>query len=56
VAPVSPEAPGPDRAVLVVGDVVNDVLVRPLSGINDDSDTRAQIVRRPGGSAANLAC
>ncbi len=42
--------------VLVVGDVINDVLVRPLAEITTDSDTRAQIVRRPGGSAANLAC
>lgn len=42
--------------VLVVGDVINDVLVRPLAQITPDSDTRAQIVRRPGGSAANLAC
>lgn len=42
--------------VLVVGDVINDVLVRPLTRITPDSDTRSQIVRRPGGSAANLAC
>ena len=42
--------------VLVVGDVINDVLVRPLAEITPDSDTRSQIVRRPGGSAANLAC
>lgn len=42
--------------VLVVGDVINDVLVRPLTEITPDSDTRSQIVRRPGGSAANLAC
>ena len=43
------------RAV-VVGDVINDVLVRPLAPVTPDSDTRAEIVRRPGGSAANLAC
>ena len=42
--------------VLVVGDVINDVLVRPLGSITPDSDTASQIVRRPGGSAANLAC
>lgn len=42
--------------VLVVGDVINDVLVRPLAEITPDSDTRSQILRRPGGSAANLAC
>jgi sugar/nucleoside kinase (ribokinase family) len=42
--------------VLVVGDVINDILVRPLSAVTVDSDTRSEIVRRPGGSAANLAC
>lgn len=42
--------------VVVVGDVINDVLVRPLGPVTRDSDTRAKIVRRPGGSAANLAC
>lgn len=46
--------PGPGR-VVVVGDVVTDVLVRPLGPVTPDSDTRAAIVRRPGGSAANLA-
>ncbi len=52
------EAPAPlaRGGVLVVGDVINDVLVRPLAPITIDSDTRSQIVRRPGGSAANLAC
>lgn len=40
----------------MVGDVINDVLVRPLTDITADSDTASQIVRRPGGSAANLAC
>lgn len=42
--------------VLVVGDVINDILVRPFTAVTIDSDTRSQIVRRPGGSAANLAC
>jgi sugar/nucleoside kinase (ribokinase family) len=46
--------PGAGR-VVVVGDVINDVLVRPLGPVTPDSDTRAEIVRRPGGSAANLA-
>lgn len=47
---------GPGRPrVVVVGDVINDVLVRPLGPVAPDTDTRAQIVRRPGGSAANLA-
>ena len=44
------------RRVIVVGDIINDVLVRPLSAVTTDSDTRAEIIRRPGGSAANLAC
>lgn len=42
--------------MLVVGDVSNDVVVRPLEPVTDDSDTRAEIVQRPGGSAANVAC
>lgn len=45
-------APGP---VLVVGDVIDDIVVRPQGAITHDSDTRAQIVRREGGSAANLS-
>ena len=45
----------PRPRVVVVGDVINDVLVRPLGPVAPDTDTRAQIVRRPGGSAANLA-
>ena len=44
------------RRVIVVGDIINDILVRPLSAVTTDSDTRAEIIRRPGGSAANLAC
>lgn len=47
---------GARGGVLVVGDVINDILVRPLAAVTIDSDTRSQIVRRPGGSAANLAC
>ncbi len=47
---------GRPGGILVVGDVINDVLVRPLAEITPDSDTPSQIVRRPGGSAANLAC
>lgn len=43
-------------SVLVVGDVINDVLVRPLGPVTANSDTRAEIVRRAGGSAANVAC
>jgi len=41
--------------VLVVGDVIDDVLVRPLGPTAVASDTRAQIESQPGGSAANVA-
>lgn len=41
--------------LLVFGDVVDDVLVRPVAPITPDSDTPARIVVRPGGSAANQA-
>ncbi len=41
--------------VVVCGDVINDVLVKPLDGVTPDSDTRAVIGARPGGSAANQA-
>lgn len=47
--------PGPVTRILVAGDVVDDVLVRPLSEVTADSDTRALISRRAGGSAANQA-
>ena len=43
------------RRVLVVGDVVDDVLVRPLGETAVASDTEAEIDRQPGGSAANVA-
>lgn len=42
--------------IMVVGDVINDVLVRPLTAVTHNSDTRSEIVQAPGGSAANLAC
>ena len=41
--------------VLVVGDLVDDVLVRPLGPTAAASDTEAEIDRQPGGSAANVA-
>jgi sugar/nucleoside kinase (ribokinase family) len=41
--------------VLVVGDVVDDLLVRPLGEVAYGSDTPAEIRHRPGGSAANVA-
>ena len=51
--------PAPARAtfprILVCGDVINDVLVKPLDGVTPDSDTRATISARPGGAAANQA-
>jgi len=41
--------------LLVVGDVIDDVLVRPVGPVRTDTDTVARIERRPGGSAANVA-
>jgi sugar/nucleoside kinase (ribokinase family) len=42
--------------VLVVGDVIDDVLVRPDGPIRHGTDTPSTIERLPGGSAANTAC
>lgn len=41
--------------VLVVGDLVDDVVVRPLTRVTRASDTNAEIRRSEGGSAANVA-
>lgn len=41
--------------ILVVGDVVDDVVVRPLTSVTAASDTDAEIRRTDGGSAANVA-
>lgn len=41
---------------LVVGDVIDDVLVRTSGPIRENTDTLADIHVRPGGSAANTAC
>jgi len=43
--------------VVVCGDVINDMLVKPLGGLGPwpGSDTPAAILARPGGSAANQA-
>lgn len=41
--------------ILVVGDVVDDIVVRPLAAITQASDTAAEIRRTDGGSAANVA-
>ncbi len=41
--------------ILVVGDVVDDILVRPRSATSYASDTEAEIDQQAGGSAANVA-
>lgn len=41
--------------MLVVGDINFDILVRPERAIERGTDVPAQIVRRPGGAAANVA-
>jgi sugar/nucleoside kinase (ribokinase family) len=40
---------------VVCGDVINDMLVKPLDSVTPDSDTPATILSRPGGAAANQA-
>ncbi len=40
---------------LVVGDVVDDIVVRPLEPVNQASDTVSEIRRTHGGSGANVA-
>jgi sugar/nucleoside kinase (ribokinase family) len=42
--------------VLAVGDVIDDVIVRPTGPIAPDTDTPSTIERIAGGSAANTAC
>lgn len=41
--------------VIVVGDVMVDVVVRPVGPFNRGSDTRSQVAVTPGGSASNQA-
>ncbi|CAB4623118.1 unannotated protein [freshwater metagenome] len=41
--------------IVVVGDVIDDIIVRPQSPIRTDTDTPALIERHPGGSSANTA-
>lgn len=43
------------RTILLVGDVIDDVVVRPLREPAPDTDTPAEITACPGGSAANQA-
>jgi sugar/nucleoside kinase (ribokinase family) len=54
----SPELSAPKisvRRVLVIGDVMTDVIVRPQGPMARGSDRRAAIAIEPGGSAANQA-
>jgi sugar/nucleoside kinase (ribokinase family) len=44
-----------DQLILVIGDVMIDLLVRPEGPLAVGTDRRASIVARPGGSAANQA-
>jgi sugar/nucleoside kinase (ribokinase family) len=44
-----------DPRVVVCGDVINDILVKPLDGVVRGSDTVSVIEARPGGSAATQA-
>lgn len=41
--------------IVVVGDVIDDIIVRPQHAIRQDTDTPALIERHPGGSSANTA-
>ena len=41
--------------IVVVGDVIDDIIVRPQGTIRTDTDTPALIERHPGGSSANTA-
>lgn len=56
MATIAKRDTGWGRHVVVIGDVINDLIVRPLGPVTDDSDTRAEILAAPGGSAANVAC
>ena len=52
---MTPLPNGGETGVLVVGDVMTDIVVRPAGPIARGSDTPAEISIHPGGSAANLA-
>lgn len=41
--------------LLVIGDVIDDIIVRPVGAIRPNTDTDAQIQKTLGGSAANVA-
>jgi sugar/nucleoside kinase (ribokinase family) len=49
------DAPDVRQRVLVWGDLIDDIVVRPDEPIRPDTDTTAAITSRPGGSAANVA-
>ena len=53
---VSRESEALAKKVLVIGDYINDVVVRPLGITRHDTDVRAEIEMTSGGSAANFAC
>lgn len=44
------------KRVLVVGDFINDILVKSEAAARLDTDVHARIQNHPGGSAANFAC
>jgi sugar/nucleoside kinase (ribokinase family) len=46
---------GERQRIVVFGDVIEDIIVTPSGAIRADTDTPASIVRRGGGSAANMA-
>jgi sugar/nucleoside kinase (ribokinase family) len=46
---------GAPNVILVVGDVIDDIVVRPVGPPAARTDTPAQIAERPGGSGANTA-
>jgi sugar/nucleoside kinase (ribokinase family) len=52
---IAPTDVAPSPRVLIVGDVMTDVIVRPEGPLAKGSDRRARITVRPGGSAANQA-
>lgn len=43
------------KSVLVIGDLIDDVVVKPLSATKRDTDTEASITSQPGGQGANVA-
>lgn len=43
------------QRIVVFGDVIDDVIATPSGSIRTDTDTKAHIERRAGGSAANMA-